>query len=129
MATLVDLAESGRPVPCMAASVDVAACWTSDDEEQQTYAARLCVGCAGLKRCAEYGAAWPKEVGTYGAMTERERRDQHRRNAGAGGRGSPPPYAGSPTGQQRTSSLNSVTPPRRPSLVIPFRDTPWSSDE
>lgn len=76
---LADLRKSGRPVPCIEPDrVDVTA-FTSDDEDRQQYAARLCVGCAGATTCGQYGARYPKEFGVYGGATNRERQPRRGR--------------------------------------------------
>lgn len=67
------MGDSERPIPCRQAPPEQVAIWTSSDHDDQALAARICVGCAGVTRCAEYGMHWPREVGTYGAMTETER--------------------------------------------------------
>ena len=74
LATLADLAESGRPIPCRTVSPAKLALFVSDEPMDQEFAARLCVGCAGLNRCRTYGLAYPKETGVYGGLTEAERR-------------------------------------------------------
>lgn len=79
VAYLSDLREAGRPVPCMEPGrVDVTG-FTSEDEAQQRYAARLCVGCAGVTTCGQYGAAYPKEFGVYGGATNSERQPRRGR--------------------------------------------------
>lgn len=78
-AYLADLIESGRPVPCVQRGGHDTGAWTSEDAEDQAYAARLCVGCAGRIRCDEYGMAWPREHGVYGARTTTERQPRRGR--------------------------------------------------
>lgn len=78
---LADLRDSGRRVPCMEPErIDVSG-FTSEDEAQQQYAARLCVGCAGATTCGQYGAAYPKEFGVYGGATNSERQPRRGRPA------------------------------------------------
>lgn len=67
------LAANGGTVPCRSAFADDAAAWTSSDPLEQSRAAVLCVGCAGVKACDAYGLRWPKEAGVYGGRTESER--------------------------------------------------------
>lgn len=74
LATLTDLAESGRPIPCRTVSPAKVALFVSDEPMYQEFAARLCVGCAGVNRCRTYGLTYPKETGVYGGLTEAERR-------------------------------------------------------
>jgi len=62
---------AGRAIPCRVWQL---AGWTSDDEAEQALAARLCPACPALGPCDDYGVAWPKEQGVYGASTEHERR-------------------------------------------------------
>ena len=100
LATLTDLAESGRPIPCRTVSPTKVALFVSDEPMDQEFAARLCVDCAGANRCRTYGLTYPKETGVYWGMTDAERRDPvaRRGNAGVGVSQSPPPWASSPTG-------------------------------
>lgn len=76
---LADLLESGRPVPCVRRGGHDRGAWTSEDPEEQAYAARLCVGCAGRVRCDAYGLTYPKEQGVYGARTQQERQPRRGR--------------------------------------------------
>ncbi len=77
-ASLVDLRAAGLPVPCMDTSVEVRRAWTSDDHAEQSIAARLCAGCAGLAGCRRFIEDHPDEWGVYAGSTDRER---HRRPA------------------------------------------------
>ena len=72
---LVDLRAGGRRVPCLDLP-DAAPLFVSDDEDEQRFAARLCVGCAGATDCGAYGLRWPKEHGVYGGATTAERQPQ-----------------------------------------------------
>ncbi|MCB2175602.1 MAG: WhiB family transcriptional regulator [Actinomycetales bacterium] len=74
LAYLERLSDNGARVPCREVDVPERSIWTSDDPEDQELAARLCVGCAGVKACDAYGLAWPKEAGVYGGRTDLERR-------------------------------------------------------
>ena len=73
LGVLANLAELGRPVPCLTAAEPVRSYWTSEDEQDQAFAARLCVSCAGRADCGAYGGTNPKEFGVYGARTDHER--------------------------------------------------------
>lgn len=70
---LADLRASSRRVPCMALPLADTVGFTSDDEDEQRSAARLCVGCAGATDCGAYGLRWPREHGVYGGATTSER--------------------------------------------------------
>ena len=69
---LVNLRANGRRVPCLDLP-DAAPLFVADDEDEQRFAARLCVGCAGATDCGAYGLRWPKEHGVYGGATTTER--------------------------------------------------------
>lgn len=69
---------AGRAIPCR---VDPDPAWTSDDPEDQAFAARLCARCPALDDCNAYGAAYPKEAGVYGGTTEFTRRKNNRKAA------------------------------------------------
>lgn len=63
-------------IPCRAVDLHVSAAWTSDEDDEQRVAAAACrsMPCPALAACRAYGLAWPRELGAYGGMTERERR-------------------------------------------------------
>ena len=63
--------QAGRAIPCLTWPL---AGWTSEDVEEQALAARLCPGCPAVEPCRTYGLAFPLEFGTYGSMTNHERR-------------------------------------------------------
>ncbi len=46
--------------------------WTGDDREQAK-AATECRACPARDQCLAYGLRNPRELGTYGGLTERER--------------------------------------------------------
>lgn len=79
---LLDLLDAhdtaGRPIPCR---VDPDPAWTSDDPEDQAFAARLCARCPALDHCRAYGTAFHKEAGVYGGTTEFQRRKSARKAA------------------------------------------------
>lgn len=84
---LVELRDSGRRIPCMDNErVDVSG-FTSEDEDQQRFAARLCVGCAGATTCGQYGVRFPKEFGVYGGATNSERQPRRGRPAKSSSKG------------------------------------------
>lgn len=74
LAHLAALLAARRPVPCLDAAPEDRGLWTSEDGEDQAFAARLCLECHGRTACAAFGRAWPKEAGVYGGATERDRR-------------------------------------------------------
>lgn len=41
----------------------------------------LCIGCHNFAACREYGLAHPEETGTYGGLTQRERKHRARKAA------------------------------------------------
>ncbi len=67
---LADLAESGRPAPCVKTPV---AEWTSEDAGDQEYIARLCLGCFARTACHEYITAYPEPAGVWAGLTESDR--------------------------------------------------------
>lgn len=69
----------GRPVPCLTPDRRDRALWTSEDDEEQAFAARLCVRCAGATRCGLYGQSHPREFGVYGGATNQERQPRRGR--------------------------------------------------
>ena len=79
LAYLADLRASGRAVPCQQVDPSDRGLWTSDDPEERAFAARLCTGCSGVRACAEYGRAHPREHGVYGGLTTTDRAPHRRR--------------------------------------------------
>jgi hypothetical protein len=73
LAILVDLGESGWPIPCMSGSLDRRALWTSGRADDAELAARLCVACPAVADCGQFIAAWPDEAGVYAGTTEADR--------------------------------------------------------
>ncbi len=73
---VVVLRAAGRPVPCMDTSAEARRAWTSDDHAEQSIAARLCAGCAGLAGCRRFIEDHPDEWGVYAGSVDR---DRHRR--------------------------------------------------
>src|SRR5665648_1151904 len=63
--------QAGRAIPCR---VWPLAGWTSEDVEEQRLAASLCHRCPAVEPCRTYGLAFPHEFGTYGSMTDHDRR-------------------------------------------------------
>lgn len=84
-----------RLIPCRA---DATTCanWISDVPAHQRAAAAACMPCPALAACKGYGLAWPAEEGTYGALTQAERRALAARARREAGR-SPPPTGKPPT--------------------------------
>lgn len=68
--TLLTLAESGRPTPCIASRTGW---WTSDDARDQSRAAAECATCPALTICREYIADNPEPAGTYAGLTQLDR--------------------------------------------------------
>lgn len=63
-------------IPCRAAGPT--AWWTSDEPGAQEAAAAACRAgpCPALAACAAYGLRWTDELGAYGGMTEKQRRQE-----------------------------------------------------
>ncbi|WP_162177312.1 WhiB family transcriptional regulator [Actinotalea ferrariae] len=74
VAHLERLGDAGHPAVCHTVPVTERAAWTSDDPAEQRVAADLCRPCPALTACRDYGRAYPKERGVYGAETETDRR-------------------------------------------------------
>lgn len=75
LAHLAVLADRGHVAPCLTWPL---AGWTADDPGEQALAAALCGPCAALTPCRTYGQAHPDEHGTYGALTDLERRPRRK---------------------------------------------------
>jgi len=71
---LEHLADVGHPAPCRSVPVPERVAWTSDQPAEQRLAATLCQRCPAVTACGEYGRAFPREAGVYGALTESDRR-------------------------------------------------------
>jgi hypothetical protein len=69
-ARLLTLAESGRPVPCLASHE---AWWTSDDAHDQARAAAECLTCPALALCAAYITECSEIAGVYAGLTVLDR--------------------------------------------------------
>lgn len=74
LALLARHVDAGRPVPCVSVPAADRGYWTSDHPDEQQLAASMCQHCPALTECAEYGATYPREAGTYGGLTEHDRR-------------------------------------------------------
>lgn len=69
-AALADL--PAGDVPCRSGELP-ASIWTSEDAAVQRAAALACLECPALAECRDYAIRHPREAGTYGALTERDR--------------------------------------------------------
>lgn len=61
-------------IPCRASGFTVGGQWTADTEERQQAAAAACAPCPTRITCRAFGLDHPREHGTYGGLTEWERR-------------------------------------------------------
>lgn len=87
LAFMADLQHAGRRIPCQDGSITDISGFTSDDEQEQQRAARLCVVCAGATTCGQYGARYPKEFSVYGGATNSERHPRRGRPAKTSSKG------------------------------------------
>lgn len=74
MSIVADLAESGRPAPCLGRH---SAAWTAEDDTEATqYAASCCLACPALTACRQYVTNHPEPAAVYGGLTASERKNQ-----------------------------------------------------
>lgn len=75
------LAEAGRPTPCTGPG---ASAWTSDDPDDQEFAADRCMDCPLAEVCREYALAAGVTAGVWGGyVAEHRRRKRHQPSAEA----------------------------------------------
>lgn len=65
--------ERGEPVPCLGPR---SAAWTSDERQEQRYAAAGCRACPAVALCREYGDAAREPAGTWGGVTRDPARER-----------------------------------------------------
>lgn len=70
-AAIVEAADDGRTVPCLAMRDEPG--WISENDAERRDAAKLCTNCPVLKTCRNYIAQNPEPAGVWAGLTEIQR--------------------------------------------------------